>query len=411
MSADRHWHQLRIGDLIRESRIKGSNGSNARKLTIRLYGRGIVASIDRGGSEATNYFVRRAGQFAYSKLDCLNGAFGIVPPHLDGYETTLDLPAFDFIGDVCADWFLKTVSRPAFYDRFKFAAIGSRKANRVPTEEFLATRLSIPPVAEQRAIAEVLGAVDEAIAKTEALIEVISSSKISLFKSYFAQRHGLLKWSRVGKMGRWLSGGTPATASEENWAGSVPWVCPKDIKGPTISATIDHISERAALSLGVVEAGTLLLVVRGMILARAVPSTICTVRSSFNQDVKAFVPNRGVNPAYLKLWFDINEHRLLGEIETATHGTKRFPLECLNDFPVPVLDLQAENKLVSLSENSNERLRTERAYLAALNTTRAALGQEILSGRLPLPESIISRHRDNPLEKTTASLASGALIT
>ena len=78
MSANDQWTQRKIGDLIRESRMKGSNGSSARKLTIRLYGRGIVASSDRGGSEATNYFRRRAGQFAYSKLDCLNGAFGII---------------------------------------------------------------------------------------------------------------------------------------------------------------------------------------------------------------------------------------------------------------------------------------------------------------------------------------------
>ena len=38
-------------------------------------------------------------------------------------------------------------------------------------------KIVIPPIAEQRAIAEVLGAVEEAIAKTEALIEAIAAAK------------------------------------------------------------------------------------------------------------------------------------------------------------------------------------------------------------------------------------------
>lgn len=190
-------------------------------------------------------------------------------------------------------------------------------------------------------------------------------------------------------MGRWLSGGTPATAAEENWKGSIPWVCPKDIKGPSISSTVDHISEDAAKALGMVGPGTLLLVVRGMILARSVPSTICTVRCAFNQDVKAFVPNEGVAPAFLKLWLDINEHKLLGEIETATHGTKRFPLERLNEFPVPVVTRDEQIRLVTLAESSQERLRSERDNLSALRSVRDALAQELLSGRIRLLKALL----------------------
>src|SRR5262245_33954427 len=116
MSAKLGWSNLRLSDLIQESRVRGSTGDTARKLTIRLYGRGVVPKNDRGGSESTFYYRRSAGQFVYSKLDCLNGAFGIVPAELDGYETTLDLPAFDFIGPVEPSWLLKTVARPSFYN-------------------------------------------------------------------------------------------------------------------------------------------------------------------------------------------------------------------------------------------------------------------------------------------------------
>ena len=90
------WSHRRFGDFLTESRIAGSNGAEARKLTIRLYGKGVCPKSDtRPGSKATQFHRRRVGQFIYSKLDFLNGAFGIIPPSLDGYESTLDLPAFD----------------------------------------------------------------------------------------------------------------------------------------------------------------------------------------------------------------------------------------------------------------------------------------------------------------------------
>ncbi len=73
----------KLGDILQESRIPGSDGATARKITVKLYGCGVVPKNDgRRGSAATKYYRRRAGQVIYSKLDFLNGAFGIIPPKL-----------------------------------------------------------------------------------------------------------------------------------------------------------------------------------------------------------------------------------------------------------------------------------------------------------------------------------------
>ena len=79
-----------------ESRIKGSNGKEARKITVKLWGKGVFEKTNkRVGSENTKYYKRKSGQFLYSKLDFLNCAFGIIPLDLDGLESTVDLPCFD----------------------------------------------------------------------------------------------------------------------------------------------------------------------------------------------------------------------------------------------------------------------------------------------------------------------------
>lgn len=153
-----------ISDLICESRIAGSGGHEARKLTVKLYGKGVISKADRRpGSESTRYYRRSAGQFIYSKLDFLNGAFGIIPQTLDGYESTLDLPAFDFVPGVDPRWFLNFVSRQEFYKGQLGLANGGRKARRVNPEDFLRVRIEVPSLDAQRAIADAI-----AVADTEA---------------------------------------------------------------------------------------------------------------------------------------------------------------------------------------------------------------------------------------------------
>ena len=80
------WSKVNIGEFLEESRIKGSKGDTAKKLTVKLWGNGVFEKQETlKGSENTQYFRRKSGQFIYSKLDFLNQAFGIIPNHLDNY--------------------------------------------------------------------------------------------------------------------------------------------------------------------------------------------------------------------------------------------------------------------------------------------------------------------------------------
>lgn len=418
MSVEGNWPPMRIGDLIRESRIKGSNGRSAKKLTIRLYGRGIVASSDRGGSEATNYFIRKAGQFAYSKLDCLNGAFGIIPSDLDGYETTLDLPSFDFVGDVDPSWFLKTVARPSFYGRFKFAAIGSRKANRVPTDEFLATRLSLPPLAEQRAIAEVLGAVEEAIAKTEALIEAIADAKHATMRELLTRgirrdkaplkpiparwvlgriaegvTHIPADWdlATLTEVAKLESGHTPDRKEPTYWDGDIPWVSLQDADAlgrVTISETAETIGPE-----GLSNSSARMLPVGTVVLQRTANVGLASVMSRpmcTSQHFANWICGPKLDPHYLQQvfrhmsreWLRLAAGSVLPDIYMGTFKALQILLPPLSE----------QKKIGEVGVAYDLRIERERETLAVLIENRNALAQELLSGRLRLPETIIARH-------------------
>jgi type I restriction enzyme S subunit len=181
--SDREGYSRSFRELLTESGAAGSGGRLSKKLTIKLYGRGVVAKdARREGSDQTQYFVRRAGQLIYSKLDFLNGAFGIVPQDLDGYESTQDLPAFDISQSVNPSWLLGYLTRPAFYSRQLGLARGQRKARRVHPSDFLAATLSVPARELQDRIAEALGAARSDLDNTSQLLECLEAQKRGLMQ-------------------------------------------------------------------------------------------------------------------------------------------------------------------------------------------------------------------------------------
>ena len=176
------WELRPLSKHLTESRIPGTNGAIAKKLTVKLWNKGVFEKREvHEGSESTTYYKRKAGQLIYSKLDFLNCAFGIIPDHLNDYESTQDLPCFD-ISDVDPYYLLTYVTQRNFYTHFGMIADGGRKARRVGPEDMLSFPLIYPSFPEQEKIAEILSAQDKLIALKEKLIEEKKRQKKALMQ-------------------------------------------------------------------------------------------------------------------------------------------------------------------------------------------------------------------------------------
>lgn len=181
------WETHIIGDYLSESKVIGSNGKTAKKLTVKLWAKGVVeknAAFE--GSEQTQYYIRRAGQLMYGKLDFLNCAFGIIPQELDGYESTLDSPAFDIHG-INGTFLLSRIIQKSFYKKNGDTANGSRKAKRIHPEVFLHMEISIPCLEEQQKIADFLSTIDEVIAQSESEVANLEQQKKAAMQKIFSQ--------------------------------------------------------------------------------------------------------------------------------------------------------------------------------------------------------------------------------
>ena len=180
------WEEHKVGNFLSESKIKGSDGSVSKKLTVKLWRKGIVPKEEiYKGSSATQYYIRLAGQFMYGKLDFLNQAFGILPNELDGYESTLDSPAFDFKDGINPNFFLEYVCRENFYKYQGNIANGSRKAKRIHADTFFDMPITIPNFEEQQKIGSFFKQLDDTIALHQRKLDLLKEQKKGFLQKMF----------------------------------------------------------------------------------------------------------------------------------------------------------------------------------------------------------------------------------
>lgn len=179
------WEKDIFKNYLTESRILGDSGREAKKITVKLWGKGVVEKDEKYvGSENTQYYIRNAGQFIYSKLDFQNQAFGIVPKELDGYQSTLDLPTFN-IGEIDHKFLLEYVMRREFYEYQGLIANGSRKAKRIHPDDFLIMPVILPSLNEQQAIGEYFSNLDNLINSQQEKIIQLETLKKKLLQDMF----------------------------------------------------------------------------------------------------------------------------------------------------------------------------------------------------------------------------------
>ena len=190
------WETRPLSSYLSESFVIGNTGNVAKKITVKLWNKGVVAKKEiHRGSENTRYYKRKKGQLIYSKLDFLNCAFGIIPESLDGFESTQDLPAFDIEG-VDPVFLLSQIVQKRFYERWgTMVANGGRKARRISEDDFPSFPIAVPRIEEQRKIAAILTAQDKVIELKERLLAEKQRQKAYLMQQLLTGKKRLTGFS------------------------------------------------------------------------------------------------------------------------------------------------------------------------------------------------------------------------
>jgi type I restriction enzyme S subunit len=175
----------------------------------------------------------------------------------------------------------------------------------------------------------------------------------------------------LGEVVDFYSGGTPSKSKPELWQGNVPWFSAKDMKRPRLRDSADHVADAVFTStpLRRLPAGTIAMVVRGMILAHTVPISILDVDAAINQDLKALIPKRDLDTSFLAAMLRAQQATILSQVSTAAHGTKKLDSRVLENIRIPFPPLAEQRRIAAILDHAaalRDKRRQVLAHLGAL---------------------------------------------
>jgi type I restriction enzyme S subunit len=187
----------------------------------------------------------------------------------------------------------------------------------------------------------------------------------------------------LGDLVQFRSGGTPSREDATYWDGSVPWFSAKDLKSFRLVDSQEHITQEGTKNgTRVVAAGTILILVRGMTLLNSFPVGVTTMPSTFNQDLRAVVPDDRLNSQFLAYWFLANGNKVMSLVDQAGHGTGRLATDRLSDLEISFpSDVDEQCKIVESLEPWSRTEILVAKIIGAKRRFKQGLAQQLLAGK------------------------------
>ncbi len=276
--------------------------------------------------------------------------------------------------------------------------------------------ITLPPIGEQRAIAHILGTLDDKIELNRRMNETLEAMARALFKSWFVdfdpvrakaegRDPGLPKpladlfparlvdselgeipegWEikPIGDLADVLGGTTPSTKESSYWEGGEhAWATPKDLSGLLVPVLLG--TERRITDAGLSQVGSGLLPKGTILLSSRAPIGYLAVAElpvAINQGFIAMVAKAGTSNLFLLLWASVAHE----DIVSRANGSTFLEISKANFRPIPIVTPSAqvmltfEKQVRPLYERIVESARESRS-LAAL---RDSLLPRLISGEL-----------------------------
>lgn len=281
-----------------------------------------------------------------------------------------------------SDYLFQWVKTPAFIQKMVNASSGANYP-AVSDAKVKNSKIPLPPLAEQKRIAQILYKADALRAKRREALAQLDTLLQSTFLELFgdpAQNSMNLPTIKLDAVGNWKSGGTPPRGRKEYFSGKIPWFSSGELNQMYLFKSIENISEIALrdTSAKLVPHGSLML---GMYDTAALKASIAGVNCSCNQAIAfAEISSDVANRIYVFHAITIGrEHfrRLQRGVRQ-----KNLNLSMIRDIRIPLPPLDLQHRFAAIVEQVEAQKTRMRAQLAELDTLFAALQQRAFAGEL-----------------------------
>ena len=247
--------------------------------------------------------------------------------------------------------------------------------------ELASLSLPVPPLEEQRRIAEILDTVDESIQATERLITkhelVMEAILATAALGYPGTEDRTLG---IGDFCRLSAGRTAPRGVAEYYGGGVPWVKSGEVAGPAIRSTEETVTTTAVHDCGlrIIRSGTPLVAMYG---ATAGEVGWLDIDATTNQAVLAVEPDPlRANRRWLYWALRVSSARIVSSVQGS--GQPNLSKQIIGGARLSLPDLEEQLAEVARIDSAQALIEAHRAEATKLQLFRVGLAADLLSGRV-----------------------------
>lgn len=173
-------------------------------------------------------------------------------------------------------------------------------------------------------------------------------------------------------------------ANRQFWDnGIIPWASPKDFRGSVISKTKCMLTTKALdeTNLKYIPKDSVIVVFRSGILRNRFPVATTGVPLTINQDIKACLVSKNVNPYFLADYLRLNESSILRDCAKVGTTVESIDLEAFLNFPIPLPEKKVQDCIIGLLSTWDRAIEQTERLIAAKRRRKQGLMQQLLTGK------------------------------
>ncbi len=280
--------------------------------------------------------------------------------------------------------------------QFKRFSAGST-VNNLKSETVSTLKIPLPPLKEQKEIANILSTADKKIEAIDLQIKKAQTLKKGLLQKLLSEgvEHSEFKdselgripvgWEvvKVGNISNLTAGGTPRTSEKSYWyPQEVSWLSSGEVHKKKIFYTDNKISIKGLdnSSAKLLPCNSILIALAGQGKTRGTVA-ITEIELTTNQSVGAILPNDKIIPYYLYYNLD-SRYDELRSLSTGSGGRGGLNLSILKSINIQLPPLKEQKQIAQILSTADEKLELLRAKKEKYETLKKGLLQKLLSGEV-----------------------------
>ncbi|HKM15621.1 MAG TPA: restriction endonuclease subunit S [Marinospirillum sp.] len=266
---------------------------------------------------------------------------------------------------------------------------GAVRAN-IGQKDLAKVKVSIPPLPEQKKIAQILSTWDKAITTTEQLLANSQQQKKALMQQLLTGKKRLLddngirfsgKWKKVklGSVADMNSGGTPKSSVEEYYGGDIPWVSIADMTkhGKWIVST-----EKYLTPIGLENSSARIYPKNTILYAMYASIGECSIAKvplSSSQAILGIRPKDSLDFEYLYFFLSSLKEKMKLQGQQGTQSNLNAGM--VKDFTIILPSVEEQQNIAAVLSSADQEIDSLQQKIEALKQEKKALMQQLLTGK------------------------------